>query len=347
MNLDHSPITPLFLKLIAEIDEFKGTWKRITNLQPDRLQQLRKVATIESIGSSTRIEGSRLTDREVETLLSRLETQSFRSRDEEEVAGYAELMDTIFSSFEVIPLTENYIKQLHGILLRYTAKDHYHKGSYKTVPNHVEAFDAGGNSLGIVFATTSPFDTPFQMSRLVETTRLRLSEKELHPLLVIGMFIVCFLAIHPFQDGNGRLSRALTTLLLLQAGYTYVPYVSLESIVEQNKEDYYLALRRTQTTLFSETPNWEAWLNFFLRMLKKQKDLLADRIALEGALQTLPVLSEQILILTRERGRITTGEIETLVQAPRSTIKKRLGELVSSGQLIRHGQGRGAWYELA
>jgi Fic family protein len=333
------------LKLIAEIDEFKGTWKRMTNLRPDRLQQLRKVATIESIGSSTRIEGSRLTDREVETLLSRLETQSFRSRDEEEVAGYAELMETIFSNFEIIPLTENYIKQLHGILLRYAAKDHHHKGSYKTIPNHVEAFDADGNSLGVIFATTSPFDTPFQMSRLVETTRLRLSENELHPLLVIGMFIVCFLAIHPFQDGNGRLSRALTTLLLLRAGYTYVPYVSLESIVEQNKEDYYLALRRTQTTLFSNAPDWEPWLNFFLRMLKKQKDLLSDRIALEESLQSLPPLSEQILILTRERGRITTGEIARLIEEPRSTIKKRLGELVSSGQLIRHGQGRGAWYE--
>jgi predicted HTH transcriptional regulator len=119
----------------------------------------------------------------------------------------------------------------------------------------------------------------------------------------------------------------------------------LESIVEQNKEDYYLALRRTQTTLFSETPNWEAWLNFFLRMLKKQKDLLAERITLEGALQSLSVLSEQILILTHERGKITTREIESLIQAPRSTIKKRLGELVSSGQLIRHGQGRGVWHE--
>lgn len=347
MNLDTILITPAYLRLIAEIDEFKGSWKRMTRLQPERLHQLRKVATIESIGSSTRIEGSRLTDREVEDLLSRLETKSFRSRDEEEVAGYAELMDTIFSSFEVIPLTENYIKQLHGILLRYTVKDDYHKGSYKMVPNHVEAFDAGGKSLGIIFETTSPFDTPFQMSRLLEETRLRLNEKELHPLMVIGSFIVCFLAIHPFQDGNGRLSRALTTLLLLQAGYTYVPYVSLESIVEQNKEDYYLALRRTQTTLFSDHPNWEPWLNFFLLMLKKQKDLLSDQIALEEQITPLSLLSEQILILALERGRLTTGEIEIVLGVPRSTIKKHLSELVSSGNLIRQGKGRGAWYEPA
>jgi Fic family protein len=347
MNLEQIPITPTYLRLIAELDGFKAAWTHMTRLQPERLNQLRKVATIESIGSSTRIEGSRLSDREVELLLSRLEQKSFRSRDEQEVAGYAALMETVFSSYEVIPLTENYIKQLHGILLQYAAKDEYHKGAYKMIPNHVEAFDADGKSLGIVFATTSPFDTPFQMNRLVEETRLHLNEHVLHPLLVIGAFVVRFLAIHPFQDGNGRLSRALTTLLLLKSGYNYVPYVSLESIVEQNKEDYYLALQRTQTTLQTDKPDWEPWLNFFLLMLKKQKAILEDRIVIERSLQSLSPLSQSILVFASERGRITTGEIEALTQQPKSTIKKRLSELVQSGYLRLNGQGRGSWYELA
>lgn len=347
MNLEQIHITPTYLRLIAELDGFKAAWTHMARLQPERLNQLRKVATIESIGSSTRIEGSRLSDREVEQLLSRLEQKSFRSQDEQEVAGYVALMETVFSSYEVIPLTENFIKQLHGILLQYAAKDEYHNGAYKMIPNHVEAFDADGKSLGIIFATTSPFDTPFQMSRLVEETRQHLNEDIVHPLLVIGVFVVRFLAIHPFQDGNGRLSRALTTLLLLKSGYSYVPYVSLESNVEQNKEDYYLALRRTQTTLLADKPDWEPWLNFFLLMLKKQKDILEARTALEQNLQSLSALGQTILVFARERGRITTGKIEAMTQQPKSTVKKRLSELVKLGHLRRNGQGRGSWYELA
>jgi Fic family protein len=116
-------ITPEMLALIAELDECKGAWRSLSTLAPERLAALRKVATLESIGSSTRIEGARLSDREIELLLSRLETHSFQSRDEQEVAGYAEAMDRIFTSFDAIPLTENHIKQIHGILLRYSAKD--------------------------------------------------------------------------------------------------------------------------------------------------------------------------------------------------------------------------------
>src|SRR5208283_1459643 len=170
-------------------------------------------------------------------------------RDEEEVAGYAEAMNTVFESFNEISLTENHIKQLHAMLLKHSSKDTRHRGEYKKFPNHVEAFDKQGKSLGIIFETTSPFDTPQKMKELVEFTIKTLSEKELHPLITIAIFIVHFLAIHPFQDGNGRLSRLLTTLLLLRSGYEYVPYASLEAVIEANKDDYYLSLRKTQITL--------------------------------------------------------------------------------------------------
>ncbi len=161
-------ITPEILNLIARIDEFKGAWRALGTLAPDRLSALRRVATIESIGSSTRIEGSKLSDREVERLLSKLQIKSFATRDEQEVAGYAELMDLIFSSFQDISLSENHIKQLHQILLQYSEKDAWHRGNYKTNSNSVAAFDENGMQIGIVFETATPFDTPRLMSELVE-----------------------------------------------------------------------------------------------------------------------------------------------------------------------------------
>ena len=337
-------ISPEMLRLIAEIDEFKGSWRTMTTLAPERLAVLKRVATIESIGSSTRIEGAKLTDAQVEELLGRLDRQSFVSRDEQEVAGYAEVMDTIFDSWAVIPLTENYLKQLHTMLLRHSTKDKRHRGDYKKMSNSVEAFDAKGKSIGVVFQTATPFDTPFKMQELVAWTREALADGAWHPLIVIGLFIVVFLEIHPFQDGNGRLSRALTTLLLLQAGYAHAPYSSLESVIEANKEAYYLGLRRTQGTLSQDTPDFEPWLLFFLRSLKKQKDRLADKIAREPGSEGLHPDALKILESARKAGRITTGEAEKLTGAPRPTVKARLTDLVKRGLLTRHGQGRGAWY---
>lgn len=348
MNIDSLKITSHFLSLISEIDEFKGSWQTLQNLAPERLSNLRKVATIESIGSSTRIEGAKLTDHEVEVLLSRLSVSSFQSRDEEEILGYAEAVEQIFLSHDSIPLTENYIKQIHSILLRYSSKDTRHRGNYKTFPNHVEAFSEEGKSLGVIFATASPFDTPFKMEALVEWTREALSERVLHPLLVIGIFTVCFLAIHPFQDGNGRLSRVLTTLLLLKSGYSYVPYSSLESIIESNKESYYLALRKTQMTLETEHPVWDPWLNFFLTVLKKQKDKLFTQIDQEKLLlEALPELSLSILNFTRQYGRMTLNELIQLTKANRYTIRAHLKQLVLSKKLIQCGRARGTWYILA
>ena len=340
-------ITPEILNLIAEIDEFKGGWKAFRNLAPERLEALRRVATVESVASSTRIEGAKLTDREVENLLQNLEQQKFTTRDEQVVAGYAEVMRLLFESYSTIPLTENYLKQLHALLLKHSEKDERHRGAYKTLSNNVAAFDQNGKEIGIIFETTTPFATPAQMQQLVEWSNQAMEDKILHPLLVVAMFVVRFLAIHPFQDGNGRLSRIMTTLLLLKTGYVYVPYSSMESVVEANKEGYYLALRRTQTTLQQTEPEWEHWLLFFLRTLKTQKDNLLKKVEREQYfLQAMPQLSADILELAKESGRITTGEIMLATQAKRATIKNRLAELVNSNLLEQHGQGKGTWYAL-
>jgi Fic family protein len=341
-------ITQEVLALISELDEFKGTWRALNTLAPERLAALRKIATIESIGSSTRIEGARLSDREVQTLLSNLGQQAFASRDEQEVAGYAEVMEAVFSSWESIPLTENYIKQLHKMLLKYSTKDERHRGEYKKFPNSVQAFDADGKSLGVVFETTSPFDTPRRMSEIVTWTADNLVSREIHPLLTIGVFVVTFLAIHPFQDGNGRLSRILTALLLLKAGYIYVPYSSLESIIEESKEGYYLALRKTQGTLNQNEPNWEPWLLFFLRALQRQKRRLQTKLENEKIMTAaLPALSVRILELAKEHGRVTTQAIEKATGESRSTIKARLKQLTDDRRLVRYGKGRSTWYGLS
>jgi len=338
-------ITPEMLRLVAELEDFKGQWRMIRSLSPEKLTGLRKVATIESVGSSTRIEGSKLTDRQVEDLLGRLHTTEFKTRDEQEVAGYAYVMDQVFDAFEQIPVTENMIGQLHPDLLRHSTKDDRHRGQYKKMPNHVAAFDADGKELGIVFQTTSPFDTQREMEALVAWFSKADRERSLHPLLLVGSFIVVFLAIHPFQDGNGRLSRVLTTLILLRAGYAYVPYSSLESIIEATKEGYYRALRRTQTTLNSEKPDWEAWLIFFLRSLVKQKDTLANKIALnETHSEDLHPLAKQIVALLPDHETLTLSQIVTLTKGKPSTIKLRLKELVGKGYLVPKGQGRGAHY---
>lgn len=340
-------ISPELLALVTEVDEFKGCWKVLHTLSPERLSALRKVATIESIGSSTRIEGAQLSDQEVEALLSRVNSDAFYSRDEEEVAGYAEVMEQVFLHYADIPLTENYIKQLHSLLLKYSSKDVRHRGEYKTLSNSVEAFDERGKSIGIVFETASPFDTPLKMQELVEWLQEVTDGAKLHPLLVMGLFIVSFLAIHPFQDGNGRLSRVLTTLLLLKQGYGYVPYASLESIIEENKEAYYLALRRTQKTLKKGAPNWQPWLIFFLIALKRQKDHLEKKLEKEHLLlESLPALSLEILELTKERGRVTISELERLTKANRNTIKTHLRQLVATGKLMKQGKARGTWYVL-
>ena len=340
-------ITPEVLSLIARIDEFKGAWRALGTLAPDRLSALRRVATIESIGSSTRIEGSKLSDREVEQLLSNLEIKSFETRDEQEVAGYAELMDLVFSSWENIPLNENHVKQLHQTLLRHSEKDERHRGQYKTHSNSVAAFDENGTQIGIVFETATPFDTPRLMAELIAWVAQERDKAHLHPLLIISIFVVVFLEIHPFQDGNGRLSRVLTTLLLIQAGYAYVPYSSLESVIEVNKEAYYLALRQTQGTIRTESPNWQPWLVFFLRSLAEQVRRLEKKVEREKiVLAAMPELSLQIVEFAREHGRVTIGDTIRLTGASRHTLKQHFRNLVERGSLNRHGSGRGVWYDL-
>lgn len=340
-------ITPITLGLIAEIDEFKGAWRALGSLAPEKLLTLRRVAIVESVASSTRIEGSKLTNAEVTTLIDNLKIKKFTTGDEQEVAGYAEVMDLIFSSWQHIPFNESHIQQLHRDLLQFSDKDEHHRGRYKKIPNMVAAFNEKDEQVAIVFETATPFDTPRLMQELVEWVRYARDNKTLHPLLIVAVFIVVFLQIHPFEDGNGRLSRILTTLLMLQFGYDYVPYSSLESIIEQNKPGYYAALRRTQSTIRTDSQNWEPWLIFFLSSLLSQVKHLQKKVEAERRIERVPELSVKLLTLAREQDRFTTAQAEDYTGAKRGTIKVHITRLVKEGRLVRHGTGRGTWYVAA
>lgn len=339
-------ITPKILKLIAEINEFKGSWHSQTKLAPDRLNSLKKIATIQSIASSTRIEGSQLTDNQVRLLLSTVDITSLKSPDEEEVAGHAELMNIIFENYHDLKLNENIIKQLHLIMLKYSSKDIRHRGEYKKINNNIEAFDVEGNSLGVLVQTASAFDTPFKMKKLLNWLNETLKNNEIHPLMTLSIFVVDFLAIHPFQDGNGRLSRALTTLLLLKLQYDYALYTSLERIIELNKEKYYLCLSRAQAEHPSSVIQLTKWIEFFLECLVMQKNELLTKLEQEQKINQLAPLSAKILLALQEHGRLAVSQIAVLVSANRNTVKAHVFQLVKEHKIQKIGSGKGTIYFL-
>lgn len=344
ISINNISITPEMLSIISRIDSFNASWKYMAGMEPERLKSLRKVATIESIGSSNRIEGNRLSDRDVEALLSRVGAESFATRDEQEVVGYARLMDELYDNFEILPLTENYIKQFHQILLSWSDKDMRHRGEYKNVSNSVMAYGPDGEELGVVFETSSPFETPEQMRYLVRWMNEAREEDLLHPLLLIGIFIVHFLAIHPFQDGNGRLSRALNALLLLKAGYSYIPYTSLETIIEESKEAYYRSLHQTQVSFKKEYPDYAPWLTFFLRSLLKQKQRLEQKLSVK---YTANLTSNELRImdLFSNKPQWALREIVQATAMNINTAKKSLKSLVEKQNLALEGKGRNASYK--
>ncbi|MGH7620127.1 MAG: Fic family protein [Gemmatimonadaceae bacterium] len=331
------------VRLIGELDHFRGTWRKMQEIRAERLLQLRQVTTIESTASSTRIEGVELTDAEVARVLEGIRSDSFRARDEEEVKGYAELLTLIYESHADIPLTENHIKQLHRVLLGHSGKDERHRGEYKKLPNDVVR-KRGDVVEEVVFKTATPFDTPRLMAQLVDIANAALDDRALHPLVVIGRFVVDFLAIHPFQDGNGRLARALTTLLLLRTGYDYVPYASLERVIEDNKPQYYVALRDSQLAMRDNAADFGVWLMFFLRALKAQQESLASKLQVEKAMLDLSGIQQKIADLIAARVRMTGPEVARELGLTDRAARYHLDVLRSRGIIAARGKKRGSYY---
>ncbi|OHB18069.1 MAG: hypothetical protein A2544_00515 [Candidatus Zambryskibacteria bacterium RIFOXYD2_FULL_43_10] len=330
--------------LINQIDEVKGRWVGGAELNPQALGRLKKSTLITSTGASTRIEGAKLSDEDVEKLMRGLTMQKFRDRDKQEVKGYYELLNNVFESWKHIQFSESTIKNFHQELLKYVEKDKLHRGEYKKIENKVHMINEAGQSIGILFDTTPAYLTPKEMLELTEWTQEALSIKEIHPLLIIGNFLVEFLNIHPFQDGNGRLSRILTNLLMLEYGYPYVPYISHEKLIEDNKADYYLALRRSQKTINKEKEDIVPWLEFFLQILLLQAKQAVDLLSKEN-IELL--LSPKQLIVWKYLENISEaspGEISKATKISRSTVSQALDVLMRLKKVKRIGQGRTTRY---
>ncbi len=254
------------LNLISQIDLYKGKWNIIEKQENIYLKELRKIATIESIGSSTRIEGGTLTDKEIEALLNNVKITKLKTRDEQEVIGYYDTLKIIYENYDNIRLSENYIKQLHQYLLKYSNKDIRHRGEYKSLSNKVVANYPGGIQK-VIFNTTDVHLVQNEMNDLISWTNEQFVKSEIHPLIIIANFIYEFLSIHPFQDGNGRLSRLLTTLLLLQQDYMFIQYASFENLIEKTKKEYYQALMEGQKNRNKSNENISKWTLYFLDKL--------------------------------------------------------------------------------
>ncbi len=340
-------VTPEILTKIALIDELKGQWSAGANLNPYLLGQLKRSVLITSTGASTRIEGARLSDEDVEKLMQGIAIQKFADRDKQEVQGYFELLKNIFEAWESIKFSENSIKYLHQELLKYVEKDKFHRGKYKSRNNQVEMVDPQGRRVGILFDTTLAYLTPKQMLELVEWTQQALEQEKYHPLLIIGNFLVEYLNIHPFEDGNGRLSRVLTNLLLLKEGYLYMPYVSHEKLIEEDKPNYYIALRKSQKTFKTKNENILDWLSFFLNIILTQSK---KAIALISSENIEAILSKKQLAVWEYLQTVSEAsphEIAEKTDLARSTVNKITLKLLTLKKIEKLGIGRAVRYRRA
>ena len=344
LNFDFSTNQKI-LNLIAKIDLYKGKWNLIERRENIYLKELRKIATIESIGSSTRIEGGTLTDNEIKELLKDVKITELKTRDQQEVIGYYDTLELIYNNYENIPLTENYIKQLHQNLLKHSDKDTRHRGQYKALSNKVVANYPGGVQK-VIFNTTEVHLVESEMNTLINWTNEQFEKQEIHPLIIIAHFIYEFLSIHPFQDGNGRLSRLLTTLLLLQNEYLFIQYVSFENLIEKSKKEYYQALMEGQKNRNKENENISKWNLFFLDKLNELTQKLEAKYDIfkskGGYLNERQKLIKEYLL---ENQPLKLSDIAKKFENINiNTIKKDLQYLKKEQVITSIGKGKGTVY---
>jgi Fic family protein len=332
---------------IARIDELKGQWSAGANLNPYLLGRLKKSVLITSTGASTRIEGAKLSDEDIEKMMQGIAIQKFADRDKQEVQGYYELLQNIFESWDSIRFSENSIKHLHKELLKYVEKDKVHRGEYKRGENQVEMVDPQGRRIGILFKTTPAYLTPKYMLELVEWTQDALKNKTYHPLFIVGNFLVEFLNIHPFTDGNGRLSRILTNLLLLKEGYAYMSYVSHEKLVEDKKPDYYIALRKSQKTFGTKEEDINPWMNFFLDIMLAQSEEAISLISSENIEAILSNKQIDVWKYLQSVEEATPQQIAKKTKIARPTVYQILTKLLNLKKIERLGLGRSVRYKIS
>ena len=339
--------TQIIIKEIAYIDSFKGKWIGLEINESKLLRELKQIATIASIGSSTRIEGSTLTNEEVEKLLSNLSTNQLKERDEQEVFGYYEVLELILESHDHIELTKNNIHHLHKVLLNASKKDEYHRGNYKSVANKVVAKYPGGSEK-IIFNTTDPSKVDSEMDNIISWVNENLKEEKYHPLITISTFVYEFLSIHPYQDGNGRLSRLLTTLLLLRADYDFMNYASMETEIEKRKKDYYKVLMDCQKHRYTNQENISQWIVYFLKMLHEAVDILEHRFKeIKNAKSYLNDRQKKIIAFIRDNEPVKMANIaHSMPEETIHNIRKDVVYLKNENLIRQVGKGRATIYYI-
>jgi Fic family protein len=330
------------INLISEIDRFDANWTAIERKEGQNLKELKSIATVRSVGASNRIEGNKMTDEEVDVLLQKIDITKLTDRDSQEVVGYFEVLDLISESYENIDLTESHIKSLHNSLMKYSAKDQWHKGDYKKHSNAVEVSFPDGTRQ-IIFQTTDPgFATQDSIRELLNWYN---SEKIIHPLIRIAALVYDFLSVHPFQDGNGRLSRLISTLLLLKNGYKWIEYVSFEHEIENRKNEYYQVLRSCQAQRPKE--NVTVWMQFFLSCLSNIQSQLLMKLNKNSVETQLSPKEKSIYLIIQSRPNIKSGEISEKLAIPLPTVKRLLSDLVKKALIEKQGKGRSVSYTIS
>jgi Fic family protein len=337
--------TQKIIQKIGQIDQFKGEWKQLDKANNTYLRELRKVATIQNIGSSTRIEGSTLTDAEIATLIKNVKIGKLETRDEQEVIGYYDVLEIIIDNHKNIDISLSAIHSLHNLLLKHSNKDSRHRGKFKELANNVVANYPDGTTK-VIFNTTQPFLTEKEMTELVTWTKNALDTKAIHPLIVIATFAYEFLSIHPYQDGNGRLSRLLTNLLLLKTDYTFVLYVSLEHIIEQKKAAYYQALMQGQKDRYQDTERIDEFLLFFLNSICELHSKLEEKMTAYRKIGGyLNERQKEIVYFIKNNQPVKLKNIsDSLPQYPKNTLKKDLFYLENEFEIEKIGENRAAIY---
>lgn len=329
------------ISILSKIDRFDAEWTSIEKKEGQSLKHLKAIATVRSVGASTRIEGSRMSNEEVDALLNDLTIEKLVDRDAQEVAGYFEVLDLISKSYEDIDITENGLKNLHNKLLKFSKKDEWHKGNYKQLSNSVEVTFPNGVKQ-IVFETTMPgIETEDAMRAMINWF---INDDTTHPLVKAALFCYEFVSIHPFQDGNGRMSRLLSSLLLLKFGYKWIQYVSFEHEIESRKVEYYQELRKCQ----AQRPNEDvtAWVYFFLDALINIQNQLMSKLNTQGLESNLSPKEKSILVFITDHPGTKSGEIATKLNIPNPTVKKILSDMVSNNLIEKFGIGPGTNYSL-
>ena len=326
------------LGLVAQIHEFKGRQELYLKQKPAALDKLVEIAKIQSTEASNKIEGIVTTSTRMQQLCRDKTTP--RNRDEEEIMGYRDVLNTIHESYEYIPIRASYILQLHRDLYKYSGKDI--GGRFKNMQNIIAETKADGTQV-VRFTPLPPYETPAAIDAICESFNQVIDSCVIDPLVLIPVFIHDFLCIHPFNDGNGRMSRLLTTLLLYRCGYMVGRYISIESKIEKTKSNYYDALEKSGIDWYEENNDPSPFIKYILGIILASYRDFESRMSLVD--EKLPAIEQVRMAIKEKIGKFTKSEIMELVPAVgKASVENSLKKLTEEGFIERHGKGKSTFY---